>query len=99
MVHTFAIESHPKAHVLYLDEEPLGSYPTVEAAEAAAHRVADQMQPGASLHFELDLRRRWRSTPVAALIVEQAAARRSPTAAPKGTSPCAGVGLKLSPCQ
>jgi hypothetical protein len=56
MVHTFAIESHPKAHVLYLDEEPLGRYRTVEAAEGAAHRVADQMQPGASLHFELDLK-------------------------------------------
>ena len=56
MLHTFTIESHHKAHVLYLDEEPLGSYPTVEAAELAAHRVADQMQPGASLHFELDLK-------------------------------------------
>jgi hypothetical protein len=54
MLHTFTIESHHKAHVLYLDEEPLGSYPTVEAAEAGAQRVADQMQPGASLDFKLD---------------------------------------------
>ncbi len=56
MLHTFTIDSGQRANMLYLDEEPLGKYSTLEAAEAAANKVADQMQPGAFLQFELDLK-------------------------------------------
>ena len=55
MLHTFTIESDHKTHALYLDEEPLGNYPMLEAAEAAAHKVADEMETGANLQFDLDL--------------------------------------------
>jgi hypothetical protein len=54
--HTFLIESGQARHNLVLDGKTLGSFPTLEAAEAEANRIARRAAPGASLRFGLDLK-------------------------------------------
>ena len=49
--HSFLIESDRASHELVLDGKVLGRFPTLEAAEVEANRIA-----GASLRFELDLK-------------------------------------------
>ena len=55
-IHTFLIESDGRKHELILDGEIIASFSTLEAAEAAANRIARRSAPGASLRFELDLK-------------------------------------------
>jgi hypothetical protein len=52
--HTFVIESDRARHNLALDGKDIGSFPTLEAAEAEANRIAKLAAPGASLSFGLD---------------------------------------------
>jgi hypothetical protein len=54
--HYFLIESDRARHDLVLDGELVATFPTLEAAEAEANRIASRAEPGASLHFELDLK-------------------------------------------
>ena len=54
--HNFLIESDRARHNLVLDGKELASFPTLEAAEAEANRIARRAAPGASLRFELDLK-------------------------------------------
>jgi len=55
-VHYFLIESEHARHDLVMDGDHIASFPTLEAAEAEANRIADQAAPGVSLNFELDLK-------------------------------------------
>jgi hypothetical protein len=54
--HYFLIESDGARHDLVLDGDLIASFPTREAAEAEANRIAKRAAPGASLRFELDLK-------------------------------------------
>ena len=53
---TFLIESDGARHELILDGQPIASYSTLDAAEAAANGIASRAAPGVSLKFELDFK-------------------------------------------
>ena len=54
--HNFLIESDGAKHDLVLDGKTIGSFSTLEAAEAAANDIASRAAHGASLKFELDFK-------------------------------------------
>ena len=54
--HYFLIESDRARHDLVLDGDLVATFPTFEAAEAEAKRIAKCAAPGASLQFGLDLK-------------------------------------------
>ena len=54
--HFFLIESERSRHDLLMDGDLIAKFPTYQAAEAEANSIANRMAPGASLHFELDLK-------------------------------------------
>jgi len=54
--HYFLIESLGTRHDLILDGDVIATFPTREAAESVANRMANQQTPGVSLRFELDLK-------------------------------------------
>ncbi len=54
--HYFLIESLGTRHDLILDGDVIATFPTREAAESEANRIANQETPGVSLRFELDLK-------------------------------------------
>ena len=54
--HYFLIESVGTRHDLILDGDVIATFPTREAAESVANRMANQQTPGVSLRFELDLK-------------------------------------------
>jgi hypothetical protein len=54
--HYFLIESDRARHDLILDGDLIASYPTLEAAETEAKRIANRAAPGVSLRFGLDMK-------------------------------------------
>jgi hypothetical protein len=54
--YTFLIDSKPSGHTLSLNGQELATFPTFEAAEAEANRLANQKAPNATLRFELDFK-------------------------------------------
>ena len=51
--HFFLIESKLSGHKLFLDGKEIATFATLEAAEAEANTIADQVAPGATLRFDL----------------------------------------------
>jgi hypothetical protein len=54
--YTFMIESELSGHKLFLNGQEIATFPTLEAAEAEANKIADCAIPGAQLRFELDFK-------------------------------------------
>jgi hypothetical protein len=57
--YNFLIESERSGHKLFLNGEEIARivrFPSLEAAEAEANKIADQAIPGAKLRFELDFK-------------------------------------------
>lgn len=55
--HTFfLIESKPARHKLYLNGQVIGTFATLDAAEAEANEIANRAVPGATLRFGLDFK-------------------------------------------
>ena len=54
--HYFLIESDRARHDLLLDGNFIATFPTLEAAEAEAKRIANRVAPDATLQFGLDLK-------------------------------------------
>jgi hypothetical protein len=54
--YNFLIESERSGHKLFLNGEEIAKFPSLEAAEAEANKIADQAIPGAKLRFELDFK-------------------------------------------
>jgi hypothetical protein len=54
--HYFLIESDRARHDVVLDGDLIASFPTFEAAEAAAKNIANRVAPGVSLQFGLDMK-------------------------------------------
>jgi hypothetical protein len=52
----FLIESDGASHDLIVDGQPIASFSTLAAAEAAANRIASRAAPGVPLKFELDFK-------------------------------------------
>ena len=52
----FLIESESSRHRLLLNEQTLGTFATLDAAEAEANKVANRRVPGTTLHFALDFK-------------------------------------------
>jgi hypothetical protein len=52
--YNFLIESERSEHKLLLDGQEIGTFATLDAAEAKANKVANRALPGATLRFELD---------------------------------------------
>ena len=52
--YNFLIESERSGHKLLLDGQEIGTFATLDAAEAEANKVANRAVPGATLRFELD---------------------------------------------
>jgi hypothetical protein len=73
--HTFVIDSDSSGHRLSFDGSHIGTFETLEAAEAAATTLARLFVPGATLRFELDFK--WTLTDLetrAAILEESSAA-------------------------
>jgi hypothetical protein len=54
--HTFLIDSDSSGHQLSLNGKRIGTFATLDAAEAEAANVARRFVPGATLRFELDFK-------------------------------------------
>ena len=54
--YNFMIESERSGHKLSLNGQEVAMFPTREAAEAEANKIADRAIPGAKLRFELDFK-------------------------------------------
>ncbi len=55
--YNFLIDSELSAHTLSLNGQAIATFPTLEAAETCANRVANYVQPGAPpLRFEMDFK-------------------------------------------
>jgi hypothetical protein len=54
--HTFLIKSDSSRHQLSLNGQRIGTFATLDAAEAEANKVANRAMPGATLKFELDFK-------------------------------------------
>ena len=52
--YNFLIESEATGHKLLLNAQEIGTFATLDAAESAAHNIANCAVPGANLRFELD---------------------------------------------
>jgi hypothetical protein len=50
----FLIESESSGHKLFLDGREISTFATLRAAEAEANKIANRLEHGASLRFELD---------------------------------------------
>jgi hypothetical protein len=53
---TFLIDSDRSGHRLSLNGNEIGSFATLDAAEAEAAKLAQRTAPAANLHFELDFK-------------------------------------------
>src|ERR1700681_3207243 len=54
--YNFMIESEPSGHRLFLNGQEIAAFPTLEAAEAEANKIADRAIPGTQLRFDLDFK-------------------------------------------
>jgi hypothetical protein len=54
--YNFSIDSEPSGHKLFLNGQEIGTFTTLDAAEAEANRIANHAIPGAKLRFELDFK-------------------------------------------
>ncbi len=52
--YNFLIESDRTGHTLVINSRPIGTFATLDAAEAEANNIANLVVPGANLRFELD---------------------------------------------
>jgi len=52
--YNFLIESERGEHTLVLNSQEIGTFATLDAAEAEANNIANLAVPGANLRFELD---------------------------------------------
>ena len=52
--YNFLIESDRTGHTLVINSRQIGTFATLDAAEAEANNIANLVVPGASLRFELD---------------------------------------------
>jgi hypothetical protein len=52
--YNFLIESDRAGHTLLLNSREIGTFATLDAAEAEANNIANLAVPGANLRFELD---------------------------------------------
>ena len=50
----FLIESDRTGHTLVINSRQIGTFATLDAAEAEANKIANRAVPGANLRFELD---------------------------------------------
>ena len=53
---TFMIESEMSTHRLLFNGQPIGTFPTLDAAEREAVELAKRVFPGVELRFELDFK-------------------------------------------
>jgi hypothetical protein len=54
--YNFLIDSERSGHTLSLNRQEIGTFATLDAAEAEANKVANSTVPGAALRFELDFK-------------------------------------------
>ena len=52
--YNFLIESDRTGHTLVINSRQIGTFATLDAAEAEANNIANLVVPGANLRFELD---------------------------------------------
>jgi hypothetical protein len=52
--YNFVIESDRTGHTLVINSRQIGTFATLDAAEAEANNIANLVVPGANLKFEVD---------------------------------------------
>jgi hypothetical protein len=52
----FSIDSDRSEHILFVNAHKIATFPTLDAAEAEATRIAQRAVPNATLPFQLDFK-------------------------------------------